>query len=268
LAVVLLTVGESTLSPLSTQKAWKILEDAHNSHSMKERVNAVKALGQLRDNAHATELAEQSMNDHDADVRIAAALTLGRLGSKQSIPLLKNAVEDKNAKVTLAASSALLSLGDPSGYAVYRDVLIGKRKTGEGPVEEEKRLVKDRKEMTLMALGVAVGFAPYAGYGWAMFQVLSKDYGAPVRVDAAQKLANDRDPETEQVLINATSNKDWRVRLAALDALAHWADPTLTDKLALHLSDKNQAVRCTAAAAIIRSSGPRGSRTAIAAVAH
>ncbi|OLB29658.1 MAG: hypothetical protein DMG41_27475 [Acidobacteria bacterium] len=30
--------------------------------------------------------------------------------------------------------------------------------------------------MTLMMLGVAMGFAPYAGHGWATFEVLSKDH--------------------------------------------------------------------------------------------
>ena len=74
--------------------------------------------------------------------------------------------------------------------------------------------------MTMMMLGVAIGFAPYAGYGWATFEVLSKDYGGPVRVQAAQKLANDPDPETREALVKATSNKNWKGRAAALEALA------------------------------------------------
>jgi hypothetical protein len=68
-------------------------------------------------------------------------------------------------------------------------MLIGKRKSGEGPVVEQKRLIKDPKAMTLMMIGIAAGFAPYAGYGWAMFQVISKDYASPVRVEAVKKLA-------------------------------------------------------------------------------
>jgi hypothetical protein len=40
----------------------------------------------------------------------------------------------------------------------------------------KKKLVKDPKAMTLMMLGVAMEFAPYAGHGWATFEVLSKDY--------------------------------------------------------------------------------------------
>ena len=113
--------------------------------------------------------------------------------------------------------------------------------------------------MTMMMLGVAIGFAPYAGYGWATFEVLSKDYGGPVRVQAAQKLANDPDPETREALVKATSNKNWKVRAAALEALAQRADPGLLDALMPHLSDRNQAVRCAGAAGIIRLSAARES---------
>ena len=259
LVVVLLTGCDPGFGQAHAPLAWSILEKGHSSHSTNERVNAVRALGQLPGSSHAVELAEQAITDNKPDVRAAAALTLGRLGSRRSIPLLKEALKDKNTKVALAASSALVSVGDSSGYAIYRDVLVGKRKSGEGAVEEEKRLVKDPKAMTLMMVGVAVGFAPYAGYAWATYEVLSKDYAGPVRVEAAMKLATDRDPETELALAKAASNSNWKVRVAALDALAQQADLRLMDTVATHLSDKKQAVRCAAAAGIIRLSSARES---------
>jgi len=240
-----------------TQRAWEILQKEHHSHSTKERVNAVRALGQLPGNFHAVQLSEQTIADNKPDVRAAAALTLGRLGSRRSILLLKEALKDKNTKVALAASSALVSVGDSSGYAIYRDVPVGKRKSGEGAVEEEKRLVKDPKAMTLMMVGVAAGFGPYTGYAWATFAVLSKDYAGPVLVEAAMKLATDRDPETELALVKAAANPNWTVRVAALDALAQQVDPRLIDTIATHLSDKKQAVRCAAAAGIIRMSSAK-----------
>jgi HEAT repeat protein len=252
LVVALVAGCDLSFGQASAQRAWDILEKAHDSHNTKERVDAVRVLGQLPGNSHAEELAEESIKDKKSEVRAAAALTLGRLGSSRSIPLLKEVLRDKNVKVALAASSALLSLGDSDGFAIYREVLVGKRKSGEGPVEEEKRLLNDPKATTLMVLGVAVGFAPYAGYGWAMYEVLSKDYAGPVRAEAAQRLATDRDPETERVLVQAASDKAWKLRVAALDALAQQADPRLMDVLAGHLSDKKLAVRCAAAAAMIR----------------
>ena len=257
LVLVSLVPNKVGLAQVPVRRAWDTLEQGQNSRNTRERINAVSALAELPGDAHAAELAEAAIADKNADVRAAAALTLGRIGSVRSIPLLKEALKDKDTKVAFAASSGLLGCGDSSGYAVYREVLVGKRKSGEGPVEEEKKLVKDPKAMTMMMLGVAIGFAPYAGYGWATFEVLSKDYGGPVRVEAAQKLANDPDPETREALVQATSNKNWKVRVAALEALAQRADPGLLDALMPHLSDKNQAVRCAAAVGIIRLSAAR-----------
>jgi HEAT repeat protein len=92
-----------------------------------------------------------------------------------------------------------------------------------------------------------------------MFQVISKDYAGPVRVEAMQKLAKDPDAQTEAALIKAASNKNWKLRVAALEALAQRGDPRLADTLASHLSDKNQAVRCAAATGFIRLSSAKES---------
>ena len=249
---VSLTSAHTLCAQVPEEVAWNVLEKGRKSHNTNERINAVRALGQLLGNPRAVELAEECIQDKKPDVRAEAALTLGRLNSVRSIPLLKNAVEDKSVQVDFAASNALLSLGDSSGYAIYYQVLIGKHKTGEGPVEEQKRLIKDRKAMTLMMLGIAAGFAPYAGYGWATFQVMSKDYAGPVRIEAVHKLAKDPNTQTEAALIEAASDRSWKVRVAALEVLAQRDDPRLADTLASRLSDKNQAVRCAAAAGFIR----------------
>lgn len=252
LTVVSLTSAHSLCAQVPEEVAWNVLEKGHKSHNSKERINAVRALGQLHDNPRAVELAEECISDKKPDVRAAAAMTLGQLNSVRSIPLLKDALKDKSVQVDFAASNALLSLGDPSGYAIYYQLLIGRHKTGEGPLEEQKRLVKDPKAMTLMMLGVAAGFAPYAGYGWAAFQVMSKDYAGPVRVEAAHKLVKDPNAQTEAALIEAAFDRSWKVRVAALEVLAQRHDPRLADTLASHFSDKNQAVRCAAAAGFIR----------------
>lgn len=251
LTVVSVATTQSLRAQVPEEVAWNILEKGHNSRNTKERVNAIRALGQLLDDPRAVELAEESLKDKKPDVRAAAALTLGQLNSVRSIPLLKNAINDKSIQVDFAASDALLSLGDSSGYAIYYQVLIGKHKTGEGPVEEQKRLIKDPKAMTLMMLSIGAGFAPYAGYAWAMFQVMSKDYAGPVRVEALRKLKKDPDGLTEAALVKAASDKSWKVRVAALEVLAQRGDPRLADTMASRLADKNQAVSCTAAAGFI-----------------
>ena len=105
LVVVSLVPDKVGLAQVPAQKAWDILEHGHNSRNTKERSNAVKALGGLPGDAHAAELAEEAIADKDADVRAAAALTLGRIGSVQSIPLLKEALKDKDIKVAFAAQA-------------------------------------------------------------------------------------------------------------------------------------------------------------------
>jgi HEAT repeat protein len=252
LLLVAFGVTEAGYAQENVANAWDILRSGYRSHRTRERVDVVRALAELPGNLRAVSLAEQAMADKKPEVRRAAACTLGTLGSYHSIPLLEEALKDKEAQVNFAASSALLSLGEPRGYAVYYELLIGERKTGESALADEKRLVKDPKALTLMGLEVAIGFAPYAGYGWAMYQTLAKDYDAPILVDAAKKLANDPDPRVGQALVKAASTKNWKVRVAALEAIAHRGDPRVLDAVLAHVSDKNHAVRCAAAAAVVR----------------
>jgi HEAT repeat protein len=77
-------------------------------------------------------------------------------------------------------------------------------------------------------------------------------------VEDARNLANDPEPESEGALVKGGSNKNWKVR-AALEALAHRSDPRLLGILLAHVADKNQAVRCAAAAGIIRVSSAKES---------
>jgi HEAT repeat protein len=146
----------------------------------------------------------------------------------------------------------LISLGDPAGYQSYYDILTGERKIGRGWIAEKDKLIADPRAMVLLGIGVGIGYAPYAGYGWMLWRELSKDYTTPVRVDALNKLANDPDPRSEGALVKAASDKRSAVRQAALAAIAHRGDPGLIRQLMPHMTDKNAAVRYTAAAAVLR----------------
>jgi HEAT repeat protein len=238
------------------QRAWEILKAGRKSRNPKERANAVRALGLLTRNPYAAKLVEESLVDKKPSVRAAAALSLGQIGIRDSIPLLKVALKDREESVVYAASNSLILYGDPSGYDIYLEQLLGERKTGNGPVEDGERLMKDPKAMSLIGLGVAMGFAPYAGYGWAMFQELAKDYQGPILMEAVNKVSPDKEPRSARALLKAASNKKWRVRVAALSALAYQRDPQLLDSVLPYLSDRNHAVRCAAAAAVLQSSVP------------
>jgi HEAT repeat protein len=50
--------------------------------------------------------------------------------------------------------------------------------------------------------------------------------------------------------VKATGDKDWKVRAAALDAIALREDASLVSRIISSLDDKNDVVRFTAAACI------------------
>ena len=248
-----LIFGSTVALPQSLQdQAWEILQTGQTEKAASNRGSAVAALGLLRDDPRAVEFAEKALADKKTGVRAAAANGLGQMGSRSSIPLLKEALADKQPRVCSAAANSLLSLGDPAGYDFYYEVLTGERKSGEGIIPEKKKLISDRREVTLLALGTAAGFAPYAGYAWMIYRELSHDYVSPIRINALKKLENDRDPQIEKGLLRGASDKHWRVRVAALSTIARHEEPSLIPAIEAHMKDKKAAVRYTAAAAVLR----------------
>ncbi len=249
--LLLISVG-SALAQASEQAAWEVLLSAQRSHSTLKRVTSVRALGFLTDDHRAVMLAEEALSDKNPDVRAAAATALGQIGSTTSVPALKTALGDKVVAVVLAASNALLLLGDASGYDAYYEILIGERKSGASVIEEHKQLLKNSKKMAELAFESGIGFVPYGGVGWGIVKAVSKDYSSPVRAEAATKLSSGMDLRIGEALVKASSDKRATVRVAALNAIARRGDPRLMPAILGQLADKNHAVKCSAAAAIIR----------------
>lgn len=248
-----LIFGSSPAFPQTPQEnAWEILQAGLKEHRTSKRAAAVGALGLLQGDPLAIESAEKALGDKQPAVRAAAATALGQMGARPSISLLKQALADKESRVFFAAADSLLSFGDPAGYDVYYEVLIGERRIGNGWIAEKKRLIADPRAMVLLGLGVGIGFAPYAGYGWMMWEELSKDYATPARINAVKKLANDPDSRIDAALIKVASDKHWAVRVAALSAIARHGDPNLIPSITPHMADKKPAVRYMAAAALLR----------------
>jgi HEAT repeat protein len=249
--LLLISVG-GALAQASEQAAWEVLRSAQRSHRTLKRVTSVRALGFLTDDRCAVMLAEEALSDKNPDVRAAAATALGQIGSTSSVPALKNTLNDKIVAVVLAASNALLLLGDASGYDAYYEILIGERKSGASLIEEHKQLLKDSKKMAELAFESGIGFVPYGGVGWGIVKAVSKDYSSPVRAEAATRLSSGMDVRISGALVRAASDKRSTVRVAALNAIARRGDPRLLTAILGQLTDKNTDVRCSAAAAIIR----------------
>jgi HEAT repeat protein len=240
------------LAQTPQQHAWDILRAGVNEKSTGKRVQVVRALRLLPGDPEASELAQRALQDRKHEVRAAAAIALGLMGSKVSVPELKKALSDKDPSVVLTAAHALQLLNDPAGYEVYYEVLTGERKSANGLVSQEMETLKDPKRMAKLGFEEGLGFIPFADIGFSTVKAVSKDDTSPVRAAAARVLVNDPDPRIGQALVRAASDKSWIVRASALLAIAKREDAELLYAIVPAMSDKNGVVRCTAAAAVIR----------------
>jgi HEAT repeat protein len=90
------------------------------------------------------------------------------------------------------------------------------------------------------------------GMGYTAMRTIVKDDSSPVLAAAARVLADDRDPDIDDALVQvAIGDKSQVVRTAALDALARRGNPEVIDRIAPALSDEKDSVKYTAAAAIV-----------------
>ena len=250
--VLFAAIPVSLYAQTPEQLAWSTLSDGAADKSAQTRTIAVRSLGLVPDDADAEKLATKSLHDPDAEVRAAAASALGHMGAKSAIPALKEAAKDHDAGVILSAASSLRLLGDSTAYLVYYAVLTGKRKSGEGLIEEQKKMLNDPKKMAKFGFEQGIGFVPFGGLSYGVFKTLTKDDVSPVRAAAAVALAHDPDPVSGNALVVAASDKSWIVRAAALDAIAQRDDPNLIVGIMGALGDEKAEVRYTGAATIYR----------------
>jgi hypothetical protein len=131
-------------------------------------------------------------------------------------------------------------------------VLTGERKSGKGLLADQQKMLRDPKKMAMLGFQEGIGFIPFAGMGYSAVKELRKDDTSPVRAAAAKALAKDPDPRSAKALKNATWDKSWIVRVAALDAIAHRGDPSLVATAYESMEDDKDAVRFTAAATVVR----------------
>lgn len=245
--------GKAEESP--GERAWKILHLGLKDRNADRRAKAVRALGLLTRNAEAEREAVLALKDEKPGVRLAAATALGSMHAENGKGNLEEALGDTEPSVVLAAANSLLLLHDEVGYDTYYEVLTGEKRASKGLVKEQLGTLKDRKKMAQMGFEEGIGFIPFAGIGYEVFKTVTKNDSSSLRAAAANKLAHDPEPDAGEALIEATADKDWKVRAAALDAVALRDDPALVSGITRALDDKNDVVRFTAAASVAHLSG-------------
>jgi HEAT repeat protein len=236
-------------------RAWLILHDGVEINNTDKRARATKALGLLTGNAEAEKLATAALKDEKGDVRAAAATALGNMHAVRAKPVLEAALDDNEPAVVLASANSLLLLKDADfAYDVYYGVLTGTVRTNKGVVREQIRdqmkILHDKKKIAELGLEQGVGFIPYGGIGYGVVKTLVKSDNSPMRAAAAKKLAHDPDPASAKALVAATQDKNWMVRVAALEAISERGDRSLAAKVAPSLDDDKDEVRFTGAACV------------------
>ena len=239
----------------SEEKSWNILRESLNDTNTNKRARAVRALGLLTGNAEAEKRAVNALKDEKPNVRQAAAHALGAMRAENAKGNLEEALGDSEPSVVLAAANSLLLLHDDVGYDMYYEVLTGEKRASKGLIKEQLDTLKDKKKVAQMGFEEGIGFIPFGGIGYEIFKTVTKNDSSPIRAAAAKKLAHDPEPDAGEALARAAADKDWKVRAAALDAIALREDASLISRIVSALDDKNDVVRFTAAACVVHLSG-------------
>jgi HEAT repeat protein len=229
-------------------KAWDILKTGATDPSTAKRQQAISSLAIVIGSPRAAQLAEHALQDSQASVCRAAVIALGGMGSKASVPKIKDILPSANAETVVAIAAVLKQFNDPIGYSIYYEILTGQRKTGGSILSG----LEDKKALEKMGFEEAIGFIPFGGVGWGAYEYF-KHLGTPgVAVAAAAALATDPDPSARTALIHASFGGKTIVRLAALQALARRGDRTVVDSIEPAMYSEIPLVSYTAAASVAR----------------
>jgi HEAT repeat protein len=241
------------------QAAWAQIDRGLKSGDFEHRRQALVALATVDgSNGEAVRRVEAALHDSDARVRLQAALALGQMKATSAIPALKEALDD-HGEVAFAAAKALTDLGDPSGRDMLIAVLAGDRRATPGittnMIREAQRRVKHPQGMVLMGAEDAAGtmFGP-AGMGLTAITEVAhlRSKGSPARAAAAAYIAKDPDPYALTLLEWALADDSRWVRIEAAKGVGQRGNAASIPMLEPLLKDDHNAVRCMAAAAIIR----------------
>lgn len=190
IAAACLAQETSTAVKNPKDQAWSVLYAGLADSNVGKRTTAVRVLGLLPEDPKAKDAALTALKDEKPEVRAAAAQALGDMKAKDTTAQLYEMYSDKDAGVVIAAAHALVELGDNRGYNVYYAVLTGERKSGEGLMEEQKKMLNDPKKLAQFGFEQGIGFIPLRRLG--LWGVQDGDQGhhlagaGSLRADAGQ----------------------------------------------------------------------------------
>ena len=246
------------LAAVTDQQCTDLLQHALSSGNPDTRKTAVISLSLAAEKGPLFEQLLRMLHDKDLEVRLAVVTGLQELKTKPSIAGLRTALQDTAPEVSFAAAKALWALNDPAGEQALLSVLAGESKSSSGfftkEMREAMRMMHTPRTTFLYAVRQGVGFAPVPGLGMgiASMQQILTDPGTSGRAAAALLVGRDKDAATTAALKEALSDKDWRVRAAAVHSLALRNDSRFRPDLEPLMQDDKEEVRLRAAAGLLR----------------
>ena len=268
-----LVVGDS--GPVSVQSAeastpkqrsaaaWKILAGAmEDGKRPQTRIQALAALGFLH-SPRSSRMIADAMKDEDLDVRTAAALAAAQTGDRTLTTNLRQLLDDKEPQVAFTAAGTLWCMGDRSGEDILMAVVDGERSASPTLLNGTRhKISKDLHDPGMLArLGAMQGasmlLGPF-GFGIAAYEYLHTSGGDLSRVTAIEDLSQEKTEPIHKELIAALADKDQAVRATAAKALVGYRDRATSNAVFLLLNDPKYPVRLTAAAAYLRTTGVPG----------
>jgi len=242
----------------NVERARTILKDGLDSSDYSIRIEAITATSMIGHNEVLLSRLEQFLHDKNIDVRLATVNTLGDLHTERREQILRTVVADERTpEVSFAAAKILAASDDPTGIQALMAAYDGSRKTRSNALKKRERSFFEKfhsaPSAVLFIVGEGIGSVPVpgAGEGFTAISQLLKDPGLSDRASVVLILARKRGPESLGLLRNALQDKDWSVRAAAAQMIAHTARLDLHDALPSLFDDKNQKVRFRAAGAYL-----------------
>jgi len=244
-------------TPPERPHPWQILTSGATDHNSMRRAEAIAALGTMAPSPGVLRLVDKALDDKDSSIRQLAAMNLGQMRARRSIPRLKKALNDPSPEVSFAAAKSLWNMGDHSGRDVFIRILSGEKSSSSTVIKDEveatKKKFDDKRKLAIIGATEAASslFGP-AGWGIKIMEEVTRDRSASARAMSAILLSHDASLDGLRELQDALSDKNWIVRAAAAQALGTSRHRDQIQYLRPLLDDDKPAVRFMAAASILR----------------
>lgn len=214
------------------------------------QIAAIYTLRSFGEQVDPSPLSRYLLSDPDPRVRAQAAFALGELGDASALPMLREAASANMPRTArgaveamrLQVAEAMVKLGDDSALQGIRAALYPSR-----PEELELTAlaiqiigeVKDRG-----STGQLVNLSAYVENG--------RHHPAEVRLAVADALAKLGQPEGAFLADEYADNPEPAIRAQAAHVYGQTKGPNNIQKLSDMLTDRNEAVRVTAAAGLLK----------------